>query len=243
MKKLILFLSFVFVARPVFAEFMCDDAVKYTATYRINSYTCNSGEFLPANTLGCVTCPNGFTCPGGTFDFNPNYFQGLNIDTVNNIPGTQINNICADNFVGRWAAIYTANQHTCNPGYYMPANTDGCVICPANSYCAGGTYTFNETIPQGIVACAAGLYAPSGMWELAQCGHILHIGENVLYLRATKKTSHALHFDIDHDGIADYFGNMTTANVPMHNGNTHSLRVFKDGIIYSIYDDTITVPE
>ena len=122
-------------------------------------------------------------------------------------------------------------------------NTDGCVVCPENSYCVGGTYTFNETMTQGIVACASGLYAPVGMWETAQCGRILHIGENVVYLRATKKTSPALHVDVDLDGIADYFGNVTTADVPMHAGNVHSLKVSKDGIVYSIYDDTITVPE
>ncbi|MBO7509525.1 MAG: hypothetical protein J6T57_04600 [Alphaproteobacteria bacterium] len=154
-----------------------------------------------------------------------------------------MNSACADNISPKYVAIYERSTYTCNPGYYLPVNTDGCVVCPENSYCVGGTYTFNETMTQGIVACASGLYAPVGMWETAQCGRILHIGENVVYLRATKKTSPALHVDVDLDGIADYFGNVTTADVPMHAGNVHSLKVSKDGIVYSIYDDTITVPE
>lgn len=41
-----------------------------------------------------------------------------------------------------------------------------------------------------------------------------------------------MHIDVDNDGIADFFGNMTIADGPMHAGQ-----------IYSVYDDTVTVPE
>ena len=42
-------------------------------------YTCSSGQFLPANTTGCQICPNGATCPGGTFAFNEHKAQGITI--------------------------------------------------------------------------------------------------------------------------------------------------------------------
>ncbi len=241
MKKVFASLLFVLTANATFAAFMCDDATNYKAIYDINSYTCNSGDFLPANyDNGCVTCPANATCNGGTFVFNPNSFQGLNIG--NSITGATMNNVCADNLQPSWRAIYIPNQHTCAPGYYMPANTDGCVVCPENSYCAGGTYTFNETTAQGIVACASGLFAPTGMWEPEQCGRVLHVDNDVIYLRSTKKTTHAIHFDMNHDGTADYFANMTTAAVPMHAGSTRKLKVQFGGQTYSVHDDTVTVP-
>ena len=125
----------------------------------------------------------------------------------------------------------------------MPANYDGCVICPVDNYCGGGTYTFNETVAQGIVSCGAGLFAPSGMSSSNQCGRILHIGDNVVYLHSVKKTTPALHVDIDQDGTADYFGNMTTLDVPMTRGTERKLKLQYDGVTYSVYDDSVDLSE
>ena len=48
-------------------------------------------------------------------------------------------------------AVFTRNQYTCNSGYYLPANHEGCVACPASGYtCNGGTFYFNENFSQGI---------------------------------------------------------------------------------------------
>ena len=46
-------------------------------------------------------------------------------------------------------ATFTRNQYQCNPDYYLPANTDHCVLCPDVYDCNGGNFTFNEEIDQG----------------------------------------------------------------------------------------------
>jgi uncharacterized repeat protein (TIGR02543 family) len=149
----------------------------------------------------------------------------------NNATGNKI-------FYAKWNQIIS-----CPTRYYLPANTDGCVICPVDSYCGGGTYTFNETVPQGIVSCGAGLFAPSGMSSLTQCGRILHIGDEIVYLHSVKKTTPALHVDIDQDGTADFFGNMTTLDVPMTRGTDKKLKLQYDGVTYSVYDDSVDLSE
>ena len=46
-------------------------------------------------------------------------------------------------------ATFTRSQYQCNPGYYLPANNDGCMICPEYYDCNGGNFTFNEIDTQG----------------------------------------------------------------------------------------------
>ena len=208
------------------------------AVFSINEYTCASGEFLPAHSLGCESCPNDYTCVGGTYAFDDNEYQGV-VKSGRYITHN-LTNMCATNAPHALVALFTPNEHTCSAGYYMPANTDGCVICPADSYCAGGTYTFDETVAQGVQSCAVGLYSPTGMSSANQCGHILHIGNEVVYLHSTKKTTPSLHAKV---GDTVFYGNMTTADVPMHAGSERKLKVQYNNTTYSVYDDTVQVSE
>jgi len=131
----------------------------------------------------------------------------------------------------------------CNAGEYLPAHWYKCEPCPQNNYCPGGTYPYSETIPSGATQCPNNLYSPAGMSSLTQCGRILHIGDEIVYLHSTKKTTPALHVDIDQDGIADYFGNMTTLDVPMTRGTDKKLKLQYDGVTYSVYDDSVDLSE
>ena len=234
MKKLLL-LSLLFT-QPSFAEMMCEDATDYFAVYEPYSYTCNSGQYLPANTLGCVSCPSGFSCNGGTFDFNPDYFQGLSFESV---PNNTMNNICADNFPVDLHAIYEPNQYTCSPGYYLPTNVDECTKCSADNYCSGGTYTFNETTDQGITPCPSEHpFAPAGMWTATQCGRILHIGDNIIYLHQSPAhpTEHRLYVNVNGN---IYSANMTLLDTPMNILTEQKLKVSFENNVYSVFDDSM----
>ena len=239
MKKLLL-LSLL-ITQQSFAEMMCDDATDYWAEYEINTYTCESGYFLPANTMGCQPCPTGFTCNGGTFEFNPDIYQGAELNAIT----TTTANACAVNFPTDLFAIYEKNKHTCLAGYYLLANNDECTICPADNYCPGGTYTFNETMSQGINACpSAHPFAPAGMWQESQCGRKLHVGDDVMYLhqRPANPTEHRLFVRV---GNTVYSANtvlrdINSENTPkMSAGATKSLHVTINNVEYLVCDDSV----
>ena len=134
--------------------------------------------------------------------------------------------------------IIVPSTISCELGYYLPAGATECAICPANSYCAGGEYEKSETTDSGILPCDSGLISPTGMWQAEQCGHALHIGDSVLYLRQTKQTEHALHIQHGND---IFYGNATTADVPMNINTNHRLKLQHNNVIYSIHDDTIKI--
>lgn len=242
MNKIILSLAFIFVVQPAFAEFVCDKNIKkYLATYTPNQYTCNAGEFLPANALGCVPCPAGGDCIGGTYKFNPNTSQGLVINTISN---DILHGVCAENFLSRLNATYKPNIHTCITGEYLPANIDGCRPCLPDSYCGGGTYSFNETVDQGLTPCPdQHPFAPAGMWTQSQCGRKLHIGDNVLYLHQAPANPTERRLYVQY-GDTKYSANLYQISdgeniQKMSVDATRSLRIKINDIDYVVYDDSI----
>ena len=96
---------------------------------------------------------------------------------------------------------------SCNPGYYLPADSTSCTQCPKNSYCPGGTFT-ETTSDSGITQCPDNMYSPLGSDSSDDCGRILHIGEYILYLRTAKLTTPSLNVQI---GNTIYYGDMFPA--------------------------------
>ena len=197
------------------------------------SFTCASGYFLPANSYNCAICPNGYTCNGGTYVFNSTKAQGLTRN-ANTYVSSNTNNTCSANLGLVLNAIFIPKVYDCNPGYYLPANTDGCEICLVNNYCAGGTYSFNEEEDQGISECPSGKFSPAGA---AICyEHKLHVGNESLYLRASKRTTPSLNVGY---GNEVFYANMTTTPTYMTSGSTHYFKTIYNEQVYYICDDTM----
>ena len=206
----------------------CSHIATMTALFEPNVHVCATGYYLPANTDICEICPSWAVCDGGIYTFNENINQGILIKA-------KVNNGCGK-ILPVLTPIFELNEHNCSAGYYMPMNYDGCVVCPANSYCSGGTYMFNKIIDQGIESCPNNWYSPMGMSSVAQCGRILHVGEDIVYLRNVKKTTPSLNIKVGDD---IFYGNMTVNDVYMHNGAMHKLKIRFNDTTYSVYDDTV----
>ncbi len=160
-------------------------------------------------------------------------------------PGTVVPNTCVFNNTGVYdgtfvmVPVYEDTIYTCERGYYLPMGLEDCAICPENSYCPGGEYTYSETDDVGINPCPDGSVAPIGMWDAAQCGRKLHISDVYIYLRRVKQSAPSLHIDVDGDGTADYFANATTYDVAMNKDTDRRLRIKMGDVVYSVHDDTI----
>lgn len=221
-----------------------DNTAYMTARWTPNSHTCNVNQFLPANIDGCVSCPMGQTCTGGTFEFNETETQGITYITP--IMYNQ-NNSCVYELLkpisGKtyMVAKFVRNIHNCSPGYYLPANIDECRKCLNDHYCLGGNLTFNETIPQGIEPCSdAHPFAPAGMWLESQCGRKLHVGDDVLYLHQVPATPTARRLYVRFNDVV-YSANATEvaiAPTTMSEYAKRALHVIIDGVEYLIHDDS-----
>ena len=207
-----------------------------------NSYTCNFGYFLPANSVDCTKCLTDYICAGGTYVFNERIDQGIEYSSILTQP---LANGCLDVYKSpldgraRFLATWKINSYDCSGGYYLPADGIECVVCPNNNYCPGGKYEYSETVAQGIMECPNNMFSPVGVFEVGACGRKLRIGDEILYFRSQKKTTPSLNFDINHDGIPDFFGNATLQRTTINSSSQRYLHVGE----YYIYDDSIRLEE
>ena len=224
----------------------CGDTYSYRAIFEPVSYNCASGYFLPAGAISCATCPSGYTCPGGSYTFSTTNTQGIAEDDI--LVQDAIGS-CSSDFNQSFSAIFEPIVYTCSSGFYLPAGNDwiddseGCRPCLIDSYCTGGTYTFDDNISQGITPCPeSDPYAPVGMWLESQCGRKLYIGGEYLYLHQSPAVpaEHRLYAHID-DRV--YSANATpiidNPDLKMSANTQRALHVKIDGVEYLIHDDSV----
>ena len=142
---------------------------------------------------------------------------------------------CLDNYTTSGDALTDHDSAsdckiTCSGGEYVPTAGDGCVNVGVGYWGAGGTVSQTSTL--GRNACASGLTtigSGAGADEAGDCGRVLNIGDEKIYLRSTKKTTPSLNISINGDV---FYGNMSTAT-------KGSLRINSGGTTYSVYDDSM----
>ena len=143
---------------------------------------------------------------------------------------------CLDNYTTTGDALTDHDSASdckiyCDGGSYISvANATQC------SNVGAGYWAPSSTIPQGSVgsrnACASGLTTIGsglGADEAGDCGRVLNVGDEKIYLRSTKKTTPSLNISINGDV---FYGNMSTAT-------KGSLRINSGGTTYSVYDDSM----
>lgn len=179
-----------------------------TAVYTNESFTCNTYFGADAD------CTNEST---NACDYTLNCDTGYVSKTVNGV-------------------LKCVNEVSCDAGTYLPAGQVACAECPADHYCEGGTFNVSDS-DAGINSCN-GLKSPAGSIAATDCGRILHIGDNKLYLHsdAEHKTSPALVVDINGDRYyADITPVVDGVGKPISNETDESLHVDIEGVEYTIH--------
>ena len=215
----------------------------------------NEEHYVRAGMPGssCQACPSGYTSAEEAKSINECYIDVPGAYHIANVyDSTPI--ICNTSEYKEAHRVYYGESSSCNrclEGYTSEeAGTDSssCKI-----YCAGGSYLANvndticsnvgigywaaeSVVSQGEVGvrnpCSDGMTTigfGTGADEMWDCGRILHIGDNKIYLRSKSKTTPSLNVRIDG---TTYYGNMSTDI----KGN---LRIKSGTTTYSVYDDSM----
>lgn len=75
----------------------------------------------------------------------------------------------------------------CPAGQYLAKGQRTCDVCTEDSYCPGGKYDIFAEEDQGINKCDDSLKAPAGARSENDCGIILRIDGDALYMHADKR--------------------------------------------------------
>ena len=160
---------------------------------------------------------------------------------------------CPDNTYSTGGAIQCTACLENYTTYGPKTSEESCRI-----YCAGGYYlrTAYDTVcsPVGVAHWAAAswtLQGHSGTYnscsadkttvgygvgadEVGDCGRILHVGNDSLYLRSDRKTNRTLNFKIEN---SIYYANMSTDDIKMSRDTDRKLKIKVEDTEYSVYDD------
>jgi len=216
-----------------------------TATWATDSIECAETKYLPAGATVCVNCIAGGYCPGGTFPYNPNSDQGINVcatNTYSNAAAAQCTACLTangyqnsgDEFADH--AYESSCKTTCAVGQCVATARAACANVGTTGWATGGVVPQGNTLacnvcPTGEMTIGYGV----GANESGDCGRVLHVGDSQLYLRSDRKTDKTLNFKI---GTKIYYANMSTDNIGMSHGATKALKLRFNNTTYSAYDDS-----
>ena len=126
----------------------------------------------------------------------------------------------------------------CAGGSYLAKAKDAsCTNVGAKYYKVAHIVNYNSASSRS--ACLTGLTTigyGKGADEAGDCGRILHVDGETLYLRSAEKTDVSLHVKI---GDAVFYGNMVVGTKKMSADATKTLKIKHNGQIYSVYDDSV----
>ena len=83
-------------------------------------------------------------------------------------------------------------------------------------------------------SCPADYFMPSDHPEMC-FPHVLHIGDNTVYLKSEKQTTPSLNISIGNDV---FYANMTTTPTPTNSATEHNLKMIYNNTVYYVCDDT-----
>lgn len=84
----------------------------------------------------------------GWYD-NATYTSGTQYYTAAGVSARTWNKVADATLYAGWKV----NSYTCTAGQYLKAGATACATCTANSWCGGGTFSFNSGTDQGLNAC------------------------------------------------------------------------------------------
>ena len=162
--------------------------------------------------------------------------------------------LCVPGTVKTGHTLYYSEVSSCDAcacGTYQPSTGQtSCKTTDAGYYATGTGNTTQTAAGVGkwaaagscsSTACASGLTTigyGAGADESGDCGNIYHVGDGKIYLRSERKTIPSLNFDLNNDGEADLYGNMSSTAHKMSAGTEDSLKIKIGSTIYYVHDDS-----
>lgn len=175
--------------------------------------------------LTCTICSSLIVMSGKSF-----------ANTIDDLllPNTVIQNGCVYQNLGVYNGnftmipVYEDAPSECEPGYYLSSSTNKCVICEKNHYCINNVMN----------ACPDDLVSPVGTSDAKDCGKIIRVGEDMMYLTQRMTELPALAVKIEGKVFYAKLTPIDKGEKPMNINTEHSLRTKIDGVEYSIHDNT-----
>ena len=166
------------------------------------------------------------------------------VNTYASATGSAECTACLDNYVTMGTSDTDHDSASkckliCPGGSYVSAaNSTECTkvgtgYWAAESITAQGSAGTRNACPVGLTTVGYGL----GADEAGDCGRILHVGSDKLYLRSDKKTTPSLNVKING---TTFYGNMSPNALSMTSGTSKSLRIKNGDTTYSVYDDMVS---